>query len=125
MDWPHSDVQMGPIRLDPHPVSQKISDHCVIVSTKQQYLLADNDLFLPQCAWEQKNGSIFTNTGQDHHENWTSNQLPVPFPTVHDTPCLLQYDDGLFIKLQESDGEAEVECWRITQCVMGAIYHAV
>ena len=29
------------------------------------------------------------NTGQDHHENWTSNQLPVPFPTVHDTLCLL------------------------------------
>ena len=28
-------------------------------------------------------------TGQDHHENWTSNQLPVPFPTVYDTLCLL------------------------------------
>ena len=29
------------------------------------------------------------NTGQDHRENWTSNQLPVPFPTAHDTLCLL------------------------------------
>ena len=29
------------------------------------------------------------NTGQDHNENWTSNQLPVPFPIVHDTLCLL------------------------------------
>ena len=27
--------------------------------------------------------------GQDHHENWTSNQLSVPFPTVYDTLCLL------------------------------------
>ena len=23
-------------------------------------------------------------TSQDHHENWTSNQLLVPFPTVHE-----------------------------------------
>ena len=24
------------------------------------------------------------NTGQDHHENWTNNQLLVPFPTVYE-----------------------------------------
>ena len=43
------------------------------------------------------------NTGQDHHENWTSNQLPVPFHTVHDTLCLLEDEAGLFIILQERD----------------------
>ena len=52
------------------------------------------------------------NTGQDHHENWTSNQLPVPFPTVHDTLCLLEYETGLFIMLQERDDGAEKECGR-------------
>ena len=38
-------------------------------------------------------------TSQDHHENWTSNQLPVSFPTVHDALCLLEYEAGLFIML--------------------------
>ena len=50
------------------------------------------------------------NTGQHHHENGTSNQLPVPVPTVHDTLCLLQYEAGLFIMLQERDDGAEKEC---------------
>ena len=110
MDCLHLDIQMQTICLDPHQASQNISDHCVIASTKQQYLLVDKTLFVLQCAWEQKNGSIFTKhrsglpaEGQDHHENWTSNQLPVPFHTVHDTLCQLQYEAGLFIMLQEKD----------------------
>ena len=90
---------MKQIRLDTHLVSETISDHCVLASTKQQYLLADSELFSGSVPGSGRMAQFLQNTGQDHHENWTSNQVPVPFPRVHDTLCLLEYEAGFFIKL--------------------------